>query len=183
MNVPAGLPRTLMLAAIAIVLPACSTTPAKPSAATTTASPPRSTLPGEGIGDATNRVLADCYAKYGIVSVKSGDGGLLSDLNTGTSPGLTVQDILADCNGAVNDAGLTSFTPLTNDQLSARYRQVVTWHDCIVAQGFQIGPPVSEEAFIAAKGALTWFPGYNKAIYGIGVKALDALDAACPQPK
>jgi hypothetical protein len=42
---------------------------------------------------------------------------------------------------------------------------------------------VSEEEFIAARGALVWFPGFNKAIYGIGQKALDALDTACPQPK
>ncbi len=182
MKVRTRLSCTLMLATAAIVLATGCTTPDNQSEATTTP-PSHTTLPGESLGDATSRVLTDCYAKYGIVSVKSADGGLLSDLNTGTSPGLTVQDILADCNGAVNDAGLNSFSPLTKEQLSARYEQVVTWHDCIIAQGFQIGPPVSEEAFIAARGALIWFPGYNDATYGIGVKALAALDAACPQPE
>jgi hypothetical protein len=164
----------------AALLMSCSSGAATQPASTATI-PPRITLPGESTGDASNRLLSDCYAKYGIKTVKSG-AGILSDLNEGTTPTRSIQDIVDDCNGTLNSSGLNTFAPLTDEQLRARYQLEVAWHDCIISQGYAIGPIVSQEQYVAAAGQLILFPGYAQGVYGVGQEALDALDIACPQP-
>ena len=140
------------------------------------------TLPGETVGSASNRLLKDCYLqKFGIIAREVG-GGIEADMTSATTPTMGYQDIIDVCTAVVNAAGLTSFEPLTDEALRARYALVLTWHDCIVGQGYDIGPTVSVEEFVAARGSLIWFPGFDAATYGIGAEAFEALDKACPQP-
>jgi hypothetical protein len=180
MHRPYRSPRTIGLGVILVVASACGS-PSTSTPTNTATFPPRITLPGESIGGASNRILSNCYAKYGITSVNSG-GGVLSDINMGTAPGRSVQDIVDECNGVLNSSGLNNFAPLTDQELRNRYQLEVAWHDCIVAQGYAIGPIVSEEQFVAAAGSLQWWND-NNATYGIGTDAQEKLDEACPQPK
>lgn len=160
--------------------------PAGPSTSSSSSHPTASTvvatLPGETVGSATNRVLKDCLLqRFGIVAHDDG-GGVSYDMTSATTPTIGYEDIQAICTAAVNAAGLSSFEPRTDEELRTRYAQVLVWHDCIVGQGYDIGPAVSVEEFVAARGSLIWFPGFDAATYGIGVAALESLDAACPQP-
>ena len=174
---------TTSLFVIVIGLTGCASSDRTASSETTSIAPAAvGTLPGETVGNASNRVLKDCYLqKFGIVA-REVDGGVEADMTEATTPTIGYQDIIDVCAAAVNAAGLTSFEPLTDDALRARYALVLRWHDCIVGQGYDIGPAVSVEEFVVARGSLTWFPGFSAATYGIGAPAFEALDKACPQP-
>ena len=161
----------------------CSSNDATVSSGTESVAPAVvGTLPGETVSNATNRLLKDCYLqKFGIVAEEV-DGGIEVDMTDATTPTLGYQDISDTCTAVVNAAGLTSFAPATDDGLRAKYALVMTWHDCIVGQGYDIGPAVSIEEFMAARASLIWFPGFDAATYGIGAQGYEALDKACPQP-
>jgi hypothetical protein len=174
---------TILILIVAVGSMSCSSSdPVETSGTESVAPAVLQTLPGETVGNATNRLLKDCYLqKFGIVA-REVSGGVEADMTNATTPTMGYQDIIDVCTSAVNAAGLTEFEPLTDDDLRARYALVLTWHDCIVGQGYDIGPAVSVEEFVAARGSLIWFPGFDAATYGIGAQAFETLDKACPQP-
>jgi hypothetical protein len=148
--------------------------------APTAVTPSVQTLPGESLIDATYRIEVRCFGKYGITLNRDSNGGILFDLNPGTTPERSVQDMLDECLAEVNDAGLNNNTAQTEEQLAAEYPRWIDWADCLNEAGYQVGSIISYEEFIAGT---TWpAPGYITATKGFTADQQTAIDNACEPP-
>jgi hypothetical protein len=180
-------PQHRLIASLActIVLFACSSggkadQNKAPIARPTSAPPPPQTLPGESVNDATFRIEVRCFGKYGISLTKDSQGGITFDLNPGTTPTRSAQNILDECLAEVNRAGLNNAPPRTEQQLAAEYQRWVQWAACLNAAGYQVGSIVSYEEYVAGN---TWpAPGYITATKGFTEDQQAAIDSACEPP-
>ncbi len=151
-----------------------------PVARPASTTPPPQTLPGESLNDATFRIEVRCFGKYGISVTRDSQGGITGDLNPGTTPTRSAQNILDECLAEVNRAGLNNAPPQTKEQLAAEYQRWVKWAACLNAAGYQVGSIVSYEEYVAGN---TWpAPGYFAAIKGFTEEQRAAIDKACEPP-
>jgi hypothetical protein len=132
------------------------------------------------MNNATGRIMSICYGRYGL-EVKEQGGGFLVDINPATTPERSVEDILSECTGAINAAGLNNPAPgRSPDQLRTEYSQWQTWQECLGDQGYEIGPLISLEEYLAAGGDIWASPGYDDATLGLSSNDRRALDSTCP---
>ncbi len=179
----------LVLGAVTALLAGCSgddSEPSSPSTAHTTvevaARPTVGTLPGEAVGSASDRIIEACMAEFGIAPQIDAQGDVVYDMNPATTPTRGYEDIMDACTDQVNGAGLDNFPPLSEEQLRERYPLLVEWHDCIVDLGYDIGPIVSLEEWLASSGQENPVPGYFDGTDRLSADESDAIEAACPQP-
>lgn len=146
----------------------------------TSVAPTPQTLPGESLNDATFRIESRCFAKYGITLTQDAQDGINGDLYPGTTPTRSVQDLIDECVGEVNKAGLNNAPARTEEQLRAEYTKWVGWAACLNAAGYEIGSIVSYEEFAAGN---TWpAPGYLSATNGMTDEQRALIDGACEPP-
>lgn len=179
----------VLLGAVAAFLAGCSDDDsAQPSISTAhntvvaNSRPTVGTLPGEAIGSASDRIIEECMAEFGISPQIDGQGDVVYDMNPATTPTRGYQDIMDACADQVNSAGLDNFPPLSEEQLRERYPLLVDWHDCIVDLGYDIGPIVSLEEWLASSGQENPVPGYFDGTDRLSADESDVIEAACPQP-
>lgn len=177
------------LGAIAAILVGCSGGESEESSASraqstvaVSARPTMGTLPGEAVGSASDRIIEACMAEFGIAPQIDGQGDVVYDMNPATTPTRGYQDIMDACTEQVNSAGLNNFPALSEAQLRERYPLLVEWRDCIVDLGYDIGPIISLEEWLASSGQENPVPGYFAGTDRLSANESDAIEAACPQP-
>lgn len=138
--------------------------------------------------DAYQAAMISCYAEYGLTAVRTIGGGSvgfvdLADDSGQMPPGVeaVVEKASADCNERVpapehRSSGLDH----------AAYQRMLDLRRCIVAHGYDVAEPPSEQTWQDADPGSAWNP-YTAAFGGgsgeqVSQDELRSLMTACPQP-
>jgi len=122
-----------------------------------------------------------CYAEYGFTAVATMAGGV-GEWNVPTDPGTQalLQAAADDCNARFPPPAYQDDKTLT----AAAYGKMLDTRNCIIAHGYTVPEPPSQETWMDSDVNSAWNPYtyVNPVSTDAGQDALDALVQACPQP-
>jgi len=145
---------TALLGAASItgmLITGCSTTGTHNAEPTSTTN--AGLLPGETVNDGLRRLTDACMdAWHEPFTMTGGITDGKPEENRVYSANPVSQQRQRDC--VAKSLDKIGFTPLTTSQLEQNYRYQIALVDCLQQRGYDMGTPVSKEAFIAARGVI-----------------------------
>lgn len=112
------------------------------------------TLPGETLRDALERMFRSCLDNLGIPYEVIEDYVVKYRQTTD----LTSDEIAAICEAEAKTAGLIEDRAPTVEELTKSYQRLAKWGECARSAGFDPGPVISLEEYLAAGGSVSLFP-------------------------
>lgn len=165
------------VAGSALVLVACSSTNSEGSSVSTTVPVLQGTLPGETRQDAIQRIFRSCLDTLGVPY------DLLEKNRIGfrATPDLSLDEIQVRCEAEAQAAGLIEDRPRTAEEIIKDHQRLAKWAECLRSAGYDPGPLISLEEFLAAGGVVDPLPGLVLMMNVMSMTELDQLEIDCPQ--
>ncbi len=132
--------------------------------------------------------MISCYAEFGLEGVRGIGGGTVLMANLADETGQISAGVQARVDAAAEECNAR--VPLPEHQAwafdGAAYQRMIELRECIVARGFEVPAPPSEELWKDSEPASAWNP-YEAMLGGTGGASLTqdevaTLMTACPQP-
>lgn len=166
------------LVAIALGMSACAGSPAAtPDASVPEPNPSQGPKLYSGPPDQYFAQLADCIRDAGFSAEVSADGSSMS-FDYGTVEQRPAYEAAkAACDAEI---GLPlPPEPLSEPQIRERYAFLVEARTCLIAQGYDLPEPPTEDVFVETYGSDPWSPFSDVPV--MDQEAWEALTAICPQ--
>jgi hypothetical protein len=129
----------------------CSSTGTRNASSTSTTT--AGLLPGETVNDGLQRLTDACMdARHEPFTMTGGITDGKPEENRVYSANPVSQQRQRDC--VAKSLDKIGVTPLTTSQLEQNYRYQIALVACLQQRGYDMGTPVSKEAFIAARGVI-----------------------------
>lgn len=166
------------VAGSALIFVACSSTDSGERSGVTSTQVPQGTLPGESLQDAGERVFRSCLDTLGVPYEVHGP----YQISYHATPDLSVDEINAICEAEAQEAGLIEDRPRTAEEITSGHQRLAKWSECVRSVGYDPGPLISLEEYLASGGISNPLPGIDVMMGSLRSEAAwKQLEIDCPQ--